>query len=355
MTSSTKDSVLVTGANGGLGTAILERIMKTPSLAKSYQGIYTVRKVETATAAKAALKKADAAGHKYELLSLDLSSLASTRKAAADINARVTSGALPPIRALILNAAWQEYDTHTMTDDGFDMTFEANYLCHYLLTLLLLKSMDKQNGRIVILGSWSHDVADKRNNVPGFLSPHVTEKYSQVFKEPLNTEPLARGKWSLPDEEPGSGNPGYRRYGASKLCQIMFMRELAKRIDKDPELSSMAAVSVDPGAMVTGLSRRTSSTTLKVAGKLLKPFANLVTKMLGDTFRTTAKSADDVVNAAFDTTVLGARPNGRYLDGEKPAEPGAEARDEKKCEKLWVDTLDYASIKDGDTILANWR
>jgi NAD(P)-dependent dehydrogenase (short-subunit alcohol dehydrogenase family) len=150
-------SIFITGANGGLGSAIVKHIVGAPSLAKTYHGLYTVRNTQRAAAVQDVLQKAASAGHKYDLVPLDLSSLASTRKAAEDINRRVADGTIPPIRALILNAAWQEYTTHTMTDDGFDMTFQANHLCHFLLTLLLLKSMDKKNGRIVILGSWSHE------------------------------------------------------------------------------------------------------------------------------------------------------------------------------------------------------
>jgi NAD(P)-dependent dehydrogenase (short-subunit alcohol dehydrogenase family) len=154
---SAKGSIFITGANGGLGSAIVGQIVGSPSLAKTYHGLYTVRNTQRADAVRTALQNADSAGHKYDLAPLDLSSLASTRKAAEEINARVAAGSIPPIRALILNAAWQEYTTHTMTDDGFDMTFQANHLSHFLLTLLLLKSMDKKNGRIVILGSWSHE------------------------------------------------------------------------------------------------------------------------------------------------------------------------------------------------------
>ncbi|KAH8156637.1 hypothetical protein CIB48_g11609 [Xylaria polymorpha] len=354
---SAKGSIFVTGANGGLGSAIVQHIVKTPSLAKNYYGLYTVRNTERAAAVQDVLRDAKvSAGHSYDLVPLDLSSLASTRKAAEDINKRVAEGSIPPIRALILNAAWQEYTSHTMTDDGFDMTFQANHLSHFLLTLLLLKSMDKKNGRIVILGSWSHDTSDKRNTVPGILRAYEDEKWNLVFKEPVDTEPLARGKWSVPDDEPGSGNTGYRRYGASKLCEIMFMRELSKRIAADPELSSIAVLSVDPGAMPTSLTRRTSSKVIKMASVVAGPLMTLVSKLSpGGDYRTTARSANDVINAAFDTEKLGERPNGVYMNGAVVSDVGPEAKDAAKCEKVWKDSLGFAQIKDGDTVLAAWR
>ncbi|GAP83865.1 putative short-chain protein [Rosellinia necatrix] len=353
---SIKGSIFITGANGGLGSAIVQHIVNSPSLAKAYRGLYTVRSTERAGAVQKALQKATLAGHKYDLVPLDLSSLASTRKVAEDINKQVADGSIPPIRALILNAAWQEYTTHTMTDDGFDMTFQSNHLSHFLLTLLLLKSMDKKNGRIVILGSWSHDTSDPRNTVPGILRAYEDEKWNLIFKEPVDTEPLARGKWSTPDDEPGSGNTGYRRYGASKLCNVMFMRELSKRIAADPELSSIAALAVDPGAMPTGLARRTTSRLLRAAGAVAGPLMAVVSKLApGGSYRTTAQSAADLVRAAFDTDALGDRPNGVYLNGAAAADVGPEARDPAKCERLWTDSLRFAQVGEGDTALAAWR
>ncbi len=37
------------------------------------------------------------------------------------------------------------------------MSFQVNYLAHFLFTLLLLQSMDKTHGRIVVIGSWTHE------------------------------------------------------------------------------------------------------------------------------------------------------------------------------------------------------
>ncbi|KAI2625478.1 NAD(P)-binding protein [Xylaria nigripes] len=354
---SAKGSILVTGSNGGLGSGIVKHILGSSSLATNYHGIYTVRDTEQATTVKNILQGAASAGHTYDLISLELSSLASTRKAAEDINKRVADGSIPPIRALILNAGWQEYTTHTITEDGFDMSFQANYLSHFLLTLLLLRSMDKKNGRVVVLGSWTHDTSDKRNIVPGFVRPYEDEQWNMIFKEPVDTEPLARGKWSTPaQDEPGSRNPGYRRYGAGKLCEIMFMRELAKRVSTDPELSSIAVLGVDPGAMPTNLTRRGAV-----------PFFGAITAVMGfvvsalsmvvsnSDLRSAAQSANDVMNASFDTETLGKQPNGIYLNGCVVGEVGPEAKDAAKCEKLWVDSLRFAQVKEGDTVLTAWR
>jgi hypothetical protein len=69
--------------------------------------------------------------------------------AAEDINARVARGTLPPIRALVLNAAWQEANAETLlpktcTNDGYEATFAIKYLASFLFVLLLLQSIDNE-------------------------------------------------------------------------------------------------------------------------------------------------------------------------------------------------------------------
>lgn len=107
--STPQGTVLVTGANGGLGAAIVDDIIKKPNLASNYAGVYTVRKAATATRLQKTLSYAPAS-HKHDVVDLDLSSLASVRTVAAEINRRVSAGELPPIRALILNAGYQDHE-----------------------------------------------------------------------------------------------------------------------------------------------------------------------------------------------------------------------------------------------------
>ena len=152
-----RSAIIVTGANGGLGSAIAARIVGTPELASKYHGIFTVRKAETATTLNGILKGAPSPGHKHDVVALDLGRLASVRAAAADINKRVAEGSLPPIKAIVLNAAFQEWTTQTFSEDGFDMSFQASYLGHWLFVLLLLQSMDKARGRVVVIGSYTHE------------------------------------------------------------------------------------------------------------------------------------------------------------------------------------------------------
>lgn len=191
-----KGTILVTGANGSLGSALVSRIVSEPETA-AYHGIYTVRNAEAAPALKSALQAGRLAdSHSHDVVSLELTSLTSVRAVAATINGRVASGEIPPVRALVLNAGYLEFTTQTWTDDGFDMTFASNYLGHWLLALLLLQSMDSELGRIVVVGSESHDPSNQKNR-----AAFNQEKW-MTFIGDDGCDPIARGTWSSTKEDP---------------------------------------------------------------------------------------------------------------------------------------------------------
>lgn len=161
-TNKLKGTIVLTGANGGLGNAVVRRILSQPEL-RSHHGVYAVRDASFATALRSILESDQRHGREYQLhhtndvISLDLARLDSVRRTAAVINERVKSGELPPIRALILNAAYLEFEQQTWTDDGFDTAFAVAYLGHWLLAMLLLESLDRDHGRIVVIGSSAHE------------------------------------------------------------------------------------------------------------------------------------------------------------------------------------------------------
>ncbi|KAF4456820.1 hypothetical protein F53441_1117 [Fusarium austroafricanum] len=342
--SSYKGTILITGANGGLGSAIVANIVGKPELASNYTGVYTVRKAATATRLQNILRSAPQS-HKHDVVDLDLDSLANVRTMAAEINRRVAAGDLPPIRALILNAGYQDHEDINMTEDGYETTWQVNFLVNQLLVLLLLQSMDKEKGRILLIGSWSHDVNDPRNNI----NYKCYEGYDSIFP---GLEELAKGKWS----RPGSGGgwlAGYRRYGASKLCAVLFMHELASRLAQDPQLSNVTVVGLDPGAMGTDLFRR-GSLVMSHMLKLLAPITSLQArfKSNGD-IRPVWKSAVDAVQLAFETEA----PTGKflYLNGTDELDTGKEAREDANRKALWGYGLEAAGIKQGDTNLHDWQ
>jgi NAD(P)-dependent dehydrogenase (short-subunit alcohol dehydrogenase family) len=194
-------AVLVTGANGGLGAAVVSKILRSYP---EYHGLYTVRNPATASHLHKVMQSAPSS-HRHDILALDLSNLDHIGVFAKDVNSRVSSGTLPPLRAVILNAAFQEATTQTLTDDKRDMTFAVNYLANFLLVLLLLRSMDKEHGRIVFVSSWSHNPTDPRT-----FGRSGKEKYLFTDLE----------SFVYPKTKPSEGSI---RYGASKLCLLMMM------------------------------------------------------------------------------------------------------------------------------------
>lgn len=123
----TKGTILLTGANGGLGSAIAKQIASHPEFS-AYHGLYTVRDATLAPSLGSAL--AVSSFHTHDILSLDLANLDSVRQMAEAINARVSANAIPPIHALILNDGVQDFGKQVWNKDGLDMTFIANYLGH---------------------------------------------------------------------------------------------------------------------------------------------------------------------------------------------------------------------------------
>ncbi|CAH0028059.1 unnamed protein product [Clonostachys rhizophaga] len=341
-----KGTIIVTGANGGLGAAIVTKILGERELSATHTGLYTVRKAATASALKNALNGAPHT-HKHEILEMDLGSIASVRDTAAKLNERIAAGDLPPIRALILNAAYQDSEELKMSEDGYEMTWQVNYLANQLLVLMLLQSMDTTHGRIVIIGSWSHDIDDNRNLNGG-------EPYKGWNSLYPGAKQLAKGEWSRPDSG-GGWYTGYRRYGASKLCAVMLMHELAIRLGQDPDLSNITVFGLDPGAMSSGITRR-RGLVMKVLIKGLMPVLApiLVYSNPNGTFRTTQKSADDVHRLCWEVKPP---PKGTplYVNGTDELETSREAQDEEKRKELWKYGLEVMELKRERTVLKSWQ
>ncbi|CAJ2511165.1 Uu.00g067900.m01.CDS01 [Anthostomella pinea] len=312
-----KGTILVTGANGGLGVAIANQIASEPELA-GFHGVYVVR-----DAAAPALRPILATtSHSHEIVSMELTNLDSVRQAAGTINTRIASGGIPPIQALILNAGFQDFGKQVWTEDGFDVTFSANYLGQFLLTLLLLKSMNKDSGRIVLVGSEVHDPYDKRNEEG---QVYTDDRYKTIVHDQAGFEAIARGTWSSAQEDP-SWRSGSRRYGAAKLFSIMMN-------DDGYDAPRVVVIRV-------------------LVFKIIYP---VVAYLWPDgQVRSTQKSASQVLRAAFDPS-LGEFPKGLYFFDTKLLETSAESKDQQKRKMIWKESIRYAHVKEGETILNDWQ
>lgn len=141
---------------------------------------------------------------------------------------------------------------------------------------------------------------------------------------------------------------------------FFFRYELQRRLDIDPILKNVSVLAVDPGAMATGIVRRSDSWVLRillfrVLIPSLAPF--LVRCSPNGSLRTRKKSAGDVLAAALNTgpLPLSKRPKGLYLDGSGLGEYNTEAKDPSKCGLVWRESILYTQLAAGETILEHWQ
>ncbi|KAL1853173.1 hypothetical protein Daus18300_011912 [Diaporthe australafricana] len=327
-----KGTIIVTGANGGLGRGFITALSRSP-YAKDHRGIYLDRDDAAAQELDAFVKTKAPKGHQFETSPLDLGSLAKIRAFAASINARVADGSLEPIRALILVAGYLDVAPEAVkprrfTEDGHEAVWGINYLANFLLVLLLLRSMDKEHGRVVMVSSWSHNPHDKRNAVTKHLGkPEYKVQYTE-------TETLAKGVEYTDDGQ----KAGLRRF------------ELQRRLSVDPDLSKVSVLAMEPGAMVTNIA--TGSKQSKTMNKVVVQLSRLSSAVAPNSpLRTPLKSGEHLLRASFDTKDLGEHPKGTYLDGGKTRKPGIEAQDEEKQKRLWGDSLKLVNLGKDETAL----
>jgi NAD(P)-dependent dehydrogenase (short-subunit alcohol dehydrogenase family) len=97
---------------------------------------------------------------KTTFVHLELSSLASVRKAAAEINAAVDH-----IDVLVNNAGAGAFKDHRLSEEGIEMHFAANHLGHFLLTNLVVDKVAKVNGTVINLTSMAYALAEFNEDV----------------------------------------------------------------------------------------------------------------------------------------------------------------------------------------------
>ncbi|MCJ1249378.1 hypothetical protein MMC30_006601 [Trapelia coarctata] len=330
-----RGTFLVTGSAGGIGRAIASQFTHS---SYPFQGIFTVR--DTSHAAAQPLHTILSNSPSSSIHALDLSSLPSIRAFAAEINARVSSGTLLPIRALVLNAGYMSSHGQRLTPAGYETNFQINYLANFLLVLLLLQSLDRQNGRILFITSWTHDPLDPKSR----LLPLRKEMWRPVRELAI----------PAPDRGFSRTQAGLRRYAESKLCCMMFMHALQARLDAVPGLAKISVLSVDPGSVFsTGITRQQAwfmRGPYRVLSALT-PCMQFVSPH--GTLRTVERSAGDILHACFESEdpVLGKYPKAMYLDGRRLKVSSRESRDVGKQTLLWEGSLELAGLEEGETAL----
>jgi NAD(P)-dependent dehydrogenase (short-subunit alcohol dehydrogenase family) len=201
-------TVVVTGANTGIGLATAS------ALAGQGWRVFVACRSEGKGAAAVASIKAATGNDAVFLLMLDLADLASVRTCAAEFLARGEA-----LHVLINNAGVG--GRRGLTKQGFELMFGVNHLGHFLLTQLLLERLTSSGpARVVTVASDAHYSA------PG-----------------IDWDALRR---------PARGITGLGEYAVSKLCNVLFSQELARRT----EGTGVHAYALHPGVVASDIWRR---------------------------------------------------------------------------------------------------
>lgn len=260
---------IVTGANAGIGKVTAQKLAEQGATV-----VMVCRNQEKGEAALSEIKQ-KSGNARVELMLADLSSQAEIRRLTDQFKARHNR------LDVLLNNAGVYIPNRTLTVDGYEMTFAVNHLAYFLLTNLLLDLL-KQSApsRIVSVSSEAH-------------------KYGKIDFD------------NLQGEREYKGIPAYSN---SKLANILFTRELARRLAG----TQVTANCLHPGAVATSIFRNTP-----------KPIEWLI-KMLT---LSPEKGAQTSVYLASSPEVEGV--TGKYFEKKKEQVPSLTAQDDHLARKLW--------------------
>lgn len=225
--------VAITGCTSGMGL-----VLARTAAQKGAQVVMLNRPSERADRALAELQKIGTAS----LVPCDLTSFASVRAAGAALRDQHAAGGLD---ALVCNAGLMGL-TDQATADGFDIQMQANHLSHFLLThevWPLLEQAAARHGEARVV-SHSSGARKPRKAQRGTFLPQYLE---------------ARGGNLGGDRWPGMGK--WRRYGQSKLANLLFTYALQTHADARPG-NAVRALCAHPGPTDSGLQAKTPGTTI---------------------------------------------------------------------------------------------
>jgi NAD(P)-dependent dehydrogenase (short-subunit alcohol dehydrogenase family) len=264
-------TVLITGATSGIGKATAKELA-----AQGARVLITYRDREKGE--KTLDEIQGSIGNKaIRLYELDLASLESVRRLAEKIRADI-----PQLHVLINNAGGY-YGYRKTTREGFEYSFGVNHLGHFLLTNLLKEPLQAGKARIINVSSGAQRMGHIR-----FEDLMLEKNYA-----------------------------GFRAYSQSKLANIIFTYELARRWEE----TGVSAFAMHPGAVRTNFGKE-SSPLFRLLLALGKPF-----------LKSPRKGADTIVYLAFSPDVEG--QTGKYYAYRKPLESNPESYDREVGKRLW--------------------
>ncbi len=248
-----------------------------------------------------------AGGRSVSAVSADLGSLASVRRASAEITAQLGNGSLPPLRGFVGNAGIQYTNDVTEGADGYEATFTVNVLANHLL-IRCLEPHFVPGSRITITVSDTHfgDLKHNMGMVPGpvWQSPEKLARIS-AFAKPTTTA------------------AGRTAYSTSKLATIYLVHEYARRL-----AAGVDVVSYNPGFVPgTDLARNAD----RVSRFLMSRVMPLMT--LTPMATTPADAGRYLADVVLGTI---AAPSGSYVDRGRLDRSSDESYDTAREAALWT-------------------
>jgi light-dependent protochlorophyllide reductase len=292
----TDHTAIITGASGGLGFECARALLARDD---SWHVVLAVRDAERGADAAARLGDPE----RCTVMDCDLASLDSVRSFVAECRA----ADLPPVTALVCNAALQVLSQTRRSADGIELTFAVNHIGHFALVLGLLDRLARP-ARIVIVSSGTHDPA-KRTGMP-------TPRYTSVHE-------LADAGAAV-DEAPET--EGRRRYTTSKLCNVLFAYELDRRLGHGGK--GMTVNVFDPGLMPGSGLARDYPPWQRFAWRFVLPVMRVLPQV-----HSARTSGQRLAALAADPRFEGV--SGRYFDGLKDVRSSADSYDLELADDLW--------------------
>jgi NAD(P)-dependent dehydrogenase (short-subunit alcohol dehydrogenase family) len=272
--------VVITGATSGIGQVAAEKLA-----AMGARIVFVARDTTRGESALARLK-ALAPGAAHTVHYADLSLLAETKRVAAEIAA-----AEPRIDVLINNAG-AIFGSRQVTAEGFERTFALNHMSYFILTAGLRdRLVSTPQARIVNVASEAH----RSGNID----------FSDLQREK--------------DYKP------FAVYGTTKLCNILFTRELARRLTG----TGVTANSLHPGFVATRYGDEAGGLYAWAVGAA-KFFA--ITPEEGAATTIYLASSPDVAGVT-----------GGYFSKCRPAMPRPEGQDDELARQLWEESEKIAT------------
>lgn len=302
-------TVLITGANVGIGFAAAKFLASLSDC----RVILACRNEAKAKEAVGAIQSEYPASQ-VGFVQLDLFSLISVRA----LPAKLASMHIPSLNGLILNAGGIDMRAKSLefTEDGFEKTFQLNFLGHFLLANLLVEKL-AWDSRIVFVSSDLHDPAATKM---GRIMP---PRYGPV-------QDLAYGKNTAARLNP------IARYGTAKMYAMMTAYELDRRLRSVGK--RIAVNSWSPGVVPTTQGGRHMNPIMK---KIM--MSGWFVKFMGSHLSNEDEAARALGGLLTDARYSGV--SGAYFDGFKEIPSSVESRDESKARTVWEQSANLAGLQ----------